>query len=96
MTIFENFINRDIDALVDYLDEHFTFDNAPWWKWWDENYCSKCIAEIAVDDEGNKRDYGYCELHGNCRFFKDMKEIPDNKQIIKMWLESDSKSETSI
>lgn len=86
MTIFENFINRDIDELVDYLDEHFAFDAAPWWKWWDENYCSKCEAVIDFNDQG---ECGYCEVYGNCRFFKDMKEIPNDKQIIKMWLESE-------
>ena len=93
MTIFENFINRDIDKFVDYLDEHFTFDDAPWWKWWDKNYCNKCEAVIEFNDHSQ---CGYCEVYGNCRFFKDMKEIPDSKQIIKMWLESESEDSAHI
>ena len=34
-------------------------------------------------------EFAWCELNGKCKFFKDMDDIPDVKQIIKMWLESD-------
>lgn len=85
MTVFDNIKNKNIDDLVDWLDENFTCDNAPWWKWWDENYCSKCIAEI--DNHENK--CGYCELNGKCKYFQHLEDIPDSKQTIKMWLESE-------
>lgn len=89
MTVFENFKNKNIDELANWLAEHCMFDSAPWWRFWDKNYCNKCKEEIAVDEDGYEKECAYCELHGNCRFFKEMNEIPDNKQTIKMWLESE-------
>lgn len=91
MTVFECFKNKNIDELVDWLNEHCVFDHAPWYRWWDENYCNKCESIIRIDDDDIKREYGYCELNGNCKFFKEIKDIPDDKQVIKMWLESESK-----
>lgn len=96
MTILEDFKNKNIDELVDWFDKHFTFDDAPWWIWWDKNYCSKCISEMFIDDNGDKTNFAYCEVNGNCKFFKELDDIPDNKSIIKMWLESELKNETCI
>lgn len=31
---------------------------------------------------------GYCEVNGKCRYFQDMDEVPSNKEIIKMWLQT--------
>ena len=89
MTIFEKIKSKDIDEFVDWIDEYFNFDSAPYWKWWDGNYCSKCKAVIQTNDEGRESEYAYCEVHGNCQFFKDACDIPNNKQTIKMWLESE-------
>lgn len=83
MTIFEKLKNKNIDELANWLDEYATHDTSPWYHWWDSHYCNKCEG---VEKDGMK--FAYCELHGNCKFFKDMEEIPDNKQIIKMWLEN--------
>lgn len=90
MTVFEKIKNKNIDELVDWIDEHFDFDNAPYWRWWDENYCKRCepIESDFPNAFGYTTECAYCELNGNCRFFKDTEDIPDNKQIIKMWLES--------
>lgn len=85
MTVFDNIKNLNIDEFVDWLDENILCDNAPWWKHFDDNYCSKCIAEI--DNRNHK--CGYCELNGKCRYFQDLDNIPDRKQIIKMWLASE-------
>lgn len=90
MTVFEKIKSKNIDELVDWIDEHFHFDSAPYWKWWDENYCSKCKAIVQTDDEGHETKFAYCEVHDNCKFFKDMDNIPDVKQTIKMWLESEA------
>lgn len=90
MTVFENIAIKNIDEFAEWLNEFCDFDSAPWWKWYDENYCKICEAIVDTDDEGNEKEYAYCELYGNCRFFKDMMGIPDNKHIIKMWLESKS------
>lgn len=86
MTVFNMIQNKNIDEFVDWINEHFQFDNAPYWYWWDKNYCNKCETINSLDDEGK---LAYCEAHDNCRFFMDMNSIPDHKQIIKMWLESE-------
>ena len=88
MTVFDNIKSKNIDELVEWIDEHFYFDDAPYWKWWDEHYCKKCIDEKSED---NSSEFAWCELNGKCKFFKEMDNIPDNKDIIKMWLESESK-----
>ncbi len=88
MTVFESIKNKNIDEFVDFIEENFSFDNAPYWKWWDDKYCKKCDEVVYLDEEDNEYIMAYCELYGNCKFFKDMKEIPDSKHVIKMWLES--------
>lgn len=90
MTIFDSIKNKNIDELVEWIDEHCNFDEALHWKWWDENYCNKCEPIIAgTNILGYPQKHAYCELNGNCKFFKDTKGIPDSKQVIKMWLESE-------
>lgn len=95
MTIFDNFKAKNkaknIDELADWLYEHCNFDDAPWWKYWDENYCGKCDGEVACVPELNNKEmeFAWCELHDKCRFFQDMNDIPSEKQIVKMWLESE-------
>jgi hypothetical protein len=92
MKVFDSIKNKNIDELADWLDEHCDFDSALWWKWWDENYCNKCesIKTESTNIFGHKIECAYCELNRNCKFFKDMDDIPNSKQIIKMWLESES------
>ena len=84
MRVFDSFKSKDIDKLSEWFDKYVAFDNAPYLKWWDKNYCKKCVAEIKDGHE-----YGWCELHNKCKFFKDMAEVPSCKEIIKMWLESE-------
>ena len=98
MTVFEKIKSNNIDELAEWIDEHFYFDDAPYWKWWDEHYCKKCVAEKSENDnsefdwcELNGKCKFWCELNGKCKFFKEMDSIPGNKDIIKMWLESESK-----
>lgn len=97
MTIFETIKNKSIDEYVEWLSVSCcNFDSAPWWNWWDDNYCKKCEPEIVYVesltkdiDSDKKMECGWCELNGKCKFFKEMDEIPDVKQIIKMWLMSE-------
>ena len=92
MTVFDCIKNKNIDELADWINEHFAFDNAPYWHFWDENYCNKCESiETGTNVFGYPLMQAYCELTNNCRFFKDKKGIPNDKQIIKMWLESEEK-----
>jgi ATP-dependent helicase/DNAse subunit B len=32
----------------------------------------------------------YCELENKCRFFQELDDVPDNKEMIKMWLEEEA------
>lgn len=91
MTIYESLKNKDIDELVEWIAENFYFGGAPWDKYWDENYCQKCEAVIAcVTEYGeDEHKFAYCEINHNCRFFKEMKDTPDDKMLVKMWLESE-------
>lgn len=91
MKVFDSIMIKNIDELAEWLDENMMFDNAPWLSWWDEHYCNKCENIVRTDSDGYKGEYAYCELHSHCRFFKGIKDIPDNKLIIKMWLESECK-----
>jgi hypothetical protein len=38
-------------------------------------------------DTGRKVKFAWCEFHEKCKFFPNLEEIPDDKEIIKMWLE---------
>lgn len=85
MTVFDILKSKNIDELVDWFDEHWISDCEPWIAYWDENYCKKCDG---VFFEG--MEYGWCELNNyKCKFFQNMDKAPDNKQMIKLWLESE-------
>lgn len=83
MTIFENLKSMNIDEFAKWLEENCLYDSDPCIKWFDETYCKNCKTVIE-----NGREYAYCELNDKCRYFKDADEMPDNSQIIKLWLES--------
>lgn len=104
MTNFEKFKNMNIDGLVEWLDRYDMFEDSPWMKWFDENYCEKCEPitcnyDLAVDKLGiesifcGKCDCAYCELENHCKFFPDMGRIPTNADIIKIWLELEANDE---
>ena len=90
MTKFEELKNMNIDEFSSWLDEHGKFDGSPWIKWWDETYCQKCESIIAKLPEWNvKREFAWCEIEHKCRFFPELDNVPDNKEIIKRWLETE-------
>ena len=80
------FESLSIDEFVDWLDEHCTLENSPWIDWFDKTYCKNCEPETSFDGE---MEFSWCESHNNCRFFQDKNDIPDIKEIIRMWLESE-------
>ena len=88
MNRFDRINSKNIDEFSEWLDKYGAYDYSPWMEWWDKNYCRKCEPEI-VDG----KEYGWCELHGKCRFFQEMDEIPNHKQTIKMWLEGEDEDE---
>lgn len=90
MNKFEEIMSKSIDELVDWIDENFAFDSAPYMRWYDDNYCKKCEAIRVHESKGYFNEYAWCELNGKCKFFQDMDEIPSPKQTIKMWLETEA------
>ncbi len=91
MTVFEDIKSKNIDELVEWIDNNFAFDTAPYMYWFDDNYCSKCEVEEAYDvDRYVTLKCAWCEINGKCKFFQDMDKVPDAKQTIKMWLESEA------
>ena len=82
--------SKSLDEFAEWLDKYGAFDDSPWLNWWNENYCSKCDSEVIKTlIFENETECAWCELHNKCRFFQDMDEVPDSKQMIKMWLESE-------
>lgn len=92
MTQFEKFQSMDIDQLAEWIDENGQFDSSPWLTWWDEKYCSNC-PNIMCHYEGSSLEFpvSWCEINGKCKFFPEMDEAPGSKEIVKMWLESETK-----
>lgn len=98
MTVFEDIHSKDIDGLVEWLDKHGAHEGNPWLRWFDKTYCRKCecvVTGLISDCYGNywseEHEFSWCELYGNCRYFQDMSKVPDRKQVIKLWLESEVK-----
>lgn len=82
---------KNIDEFVDWIDENFAFDTAPYMYWFDNNYCKWCQEEKVYDVDCDREvEYAWCEVTGRCKFFQEMDEVPNTKQIIKMWLETKS------
>lgn len=96
MTVFENFHIKNLDELVEWLDKNGAYDGNPWGKWFNKTYCRKCKAvvfESVTDCYGDywegEHEFSWCEIYGKCRYFENMKKVPDRKQTIKLWLESE-------
>lgn len=83
VTVFEDLKSKNIDEFAEWFEENCLHDGDPCIRWFDKTYCKNCKA---VTKDG--QEYAYCELNGNCKYFKDMNEVPNNKQTIKLWLES--------
>lgn len=101
MTNFEEINSKNIDEFAEWLDKHGIYDGSDWDKWFNKNYCQKCEAIIMPREEyarivgwsysgyrGNI-ECAYCEVNGKCRYFQDMDKIPNNIEVIKMWLETE-------
>lgn len=102
MTNFAKFKIITIDELADFLDEFGQFDGSPWMEWFGRHYCDKCESIKCKYVEAEEKlgispllfsgevDCAYCELNDHCKFFPHIKGIPDNKEVIKMWLNEEA------
>ena len=86
MTVFESVPFNNINKLAEWLDK-YTGDDCAWINWFDRKYCKQCDG-VSIDGD-SYGDYGWCEIHGKCKYFPEMDEAPNCVQIIKIWLESE-------
>ena len=91
MTNFEKLKSMNEEEISEFLDSLANIDDNPWIVWFNKRYCKNCeairsyarIPDIYYDST-------YCEVNGNCRYFQDKDDIPDNKEMIEFWLESEN------
>lgn len=87
----------NIDQLAEFLDANGHHD-AIWWWWFEEKFCEKCETTMTtkpyIDNDGKPWHHAcitaYCEENGRCRFFKELDGLPDGKETIRIWLESEA------
>ena len=100
VTNFDFIKNMDIEDLAQFLDCYGRFEDTPWMKWFNEKYCEncesiKCKYEGDVWNTYHELEAAYCELADNgvkrCRFFPDMNDVPNSKEICLMWLKEEKK-----
>lgn len=80
----------DIDSFAEWLHSIVNKGDYLWEKWFDEEYCSKCVPEEPCSEvTGISMEFGWCELHNyRCKYFKNYDSIPSGKELIKAWLNS--------
>lgn len=97
MNNFEKLQSMSVDELAKWLDQYGQFDNAPWTLWFDEKYCSNCEPVMcSYENSTRKFPCAWCELNDGCKFLPDAKEMPNNLDTIKMWLEREVTDEEII
>lgn len=79
-----------LGQLVKWLDK-IAIVESPWMNMFDSLYCKKCEPIMCHYEETPEHEFpcAYCELENKCRYFPDMDRVPNNEDIIKMWLERD-------
>lgn len=91
MNNFERLQSMSIEELAKWLDKYVSYDDSPWCTWFDQKYCKNCDDIVCKSpDDSRKYICAYCEIYGNCRFFPDFSEVPDGKETVKLWLESEA------
>jgi hypothetical protein len=91
-TNFEKLKSMSAEELAEWLNTNGMWDNSPWYLWWDRKYCQNC-EDVREEYEADGRYAimcrAWCEIYDKCRFFPDHDDVPDCKEIVKMWLESE-------
>jgi len=103
---FENLKKMSLEDFAAWLDENGMFDNSSWTNWFAKKYCDNCESIECRYVEAKEKlgitpfyddtiECAYCELADEsgikrCRFFPDLDDIPNNREVIKMWLEEEA------
>ena len=90
MTNFEKLKSMNEEEISEFLDSTANIDDTPWIVWFNKKYCENCETIRSYERTPDVYyDSTYCEVNGNCRYFQDKDDIPDNKEMIELWLESE-------
>ena len=100
MTNFEKLKSMTIEDLATWLDQNGIIDNSPWLEYFNNKYCANCESVICKYEDAEKVvgfkpfyddeiECAYCEIYQKCRYFQDINDVPDGKEIVKLWLESE-------
>ena len=91
VTNFSLLKRMNVEEFADWLDKNGQFDGSPWMKWWDENYCKRCEPIMCrYPDSKVEFPCSWCELNeSKCKYFPEMEQAPENKDIIKLWLNTE-------
>ena len=102
MTNFEKLQSMSICELAKWLDENGLVDNSPWLEDFNNKYCANCeFVMCKYEDAENAIGFkpcfsdddiecAYCEVYKKCRYFEDRDEVPDGKEMAKLWLEAEA------
>lgn len=89
MTVFEQIKKMNLDELAVWIRDNWLHDEDLVIDWWDKNYCQKCeLEKITFSNVDHEHECSYCEKYDKCRFFDEQDELPDDLQIVKLWLQS--------
>ena len=107
MNNFESLKSMSVEDLAAWLDQNGIIDNSPWFEDFNKKYCVNCEPIICKYEDAEKAlgfkpmfeddeiECAYCEIYNKCRYFEDRDEVPDGKEMVRLWLESESKDECS-
>ena len=84
MTNFEKLKSMNEEEMSEFLDSIISVDDNPWIDWFNKKYCENCET-IEVNHYAHI-NCSYCEVNGNCKYFQDKDDIPNNKEMIELWL----------
>jgi hypothetical protein len=96
---FESLKSMSVDEFAEWLDKNGSFDDSPWLNSFNEKYCEKCESvTVKITEEEKLKNHisclrdefecTYCEVYNKCRYFENMDDVPDNREMIKLWLEA--------
>ena len=101
MNNFEKLQSMSIDELAEWLDQNGIIDNSPWLEDFNDKYCAKCESVMCKYEDAEKAvgfkplfsddeiECAYCEVYKKCRYFEEMDEVPDGKEMVRLWLEEE-------
>ena len=101
MNNFKKIKSMSVEELAEWLDQNGIIDDSPWTEYFNNKYCANCESVVCKHEDAEKVlgfklcfwdddiDCAYCEVYKKCRYFPDMPEVPDGKEMARLWLEAE-------